>query len=64
MHPITAETPFHRLWPKSQQPRRPQPAAPKEELPPPCGHDFLLANLRPDLSETPASVTALLNSSR
>ncbi|MFZ9682437.1 MAG: hypothetical protein ACO3DQ_04435 [Cephaloticoccus sp.] len=50
MHPITAETPFHRLWPHSR-PRR-TPARPAEPPPPPpqdCEHDFLLLNPRPDL---------------
>jgi hypothetical protein len=62
MHPITAETPFHRLWPQNQQRRRP---APKRTTPPPepaptCEHDFLLLTARPDITETtgPVPVTA------
>ncbi|MCC6414675.1 MAG: hypothetical protein IT582_02040 [Opitutaceae bacterium] len=55
MHPITAETPFHLLWPQS---RKRRPAKPNPRLRPPtitasCVHDFLLLNARPDLCEPP-----------
>jgi len=65
MHPITAETPFHRLWPQSQKPRRsaPQRPTPTPEIEPPCEHDFLLLNARPDLTETPAPVSNVAHSS-
>lgn len=56
MHPITAETAFSRLWPRSTRrpaPARPEPAAANRAATPARlsrpDHDFLVVNPRPDL---------------
>jgi hypothetical protein len=61
MHPITAQTPFNRLWP--QRPKlRSTPSRPQPKASPPAfaEHDFLVLTTRPDLlPDTPVSLDSI-----